>query len=210
MPVLRSFLIAAAAALTLVGCATNTGGVPDASPETVAQAAYRHDGPPAITLYTMVSNNSGAGAHSSIMINGSERVIFDPAGSVRHPDLPEREDVLYGVTPRIVEFYEKAHARETYHVLIQRIEVSPAVAEQALQLARTNGRVPQAFCASATSGLLSQLPGFEGIGRTFFPLGLAKQFAELPGVTESRVYDDDGDDKSAAIAAFEAAPDTQN
>lgn len=178
--------------------------MPDASPEAVAQAAYRHDGPPAITLYTMVSNNSGAGAHSSLMINASERVIFDPAGSVRHSRLAERGDVLYGVTPEIARFYELAHARETYHVVVQRLEVSPEVAEQALQLARTNGRVAQAFCTMATSGLLRQLPGFDGIGQTFFPLGLLEDFERLPGVETRRVYDNDGDDKSTAIADFEA------
>ncbi|QFS84272.1 hypothetical protein FIU97_16075 [Roseivivax sp. THAF40] len=176
----------------------------------VAQAAYRHDGPPAITLYTMVSNNSGAGAHSSLMINGSERVIFDPAGSVRHSRLAEREDVLYGVTPEIARFYELAHARETYHVVVQRIEVSPEVAEQALQLARTNGRVAQAFCTMATSGLLRKLPGFEGVGQTFFPLALSKDFERLPGVETRRVYDNDGDDKTDAIQAFDQVVSAQN
>ena len=201
---LRAWLVAACAALSLSGCAGGDTGPPEASPEIVAQSAYRHDGPPALTLYTMVSNNSGAGAHTSLMINASERVIFDPAGSVRHPRLPERGDVLYGVTPEIARFYELAHARETYHVLVQRIEVSPAVAEQALQLAKTNGPVAQVFCTNATSALLRKLPGFEGIGQTFFPLRLSDQFAEYPGVQSRRVYDNDGDDKTVAIAQFSA------
>ena len=195
-------LCSAVAALVLAGCAGNVSDVPDASPQEVAQAAYRHDGPPAITLYTMVSNNSGAGAHSSLMINGSQRVIFDPAGTVRHPRLPERGDVLYGVTPEIERFYELAHARETFHVVVQRIPVSAEVAEQALQLAMTNGRVPSAFCTQATSGLLRQLPGFENVSSTFFPLRLSDQIAERPGVSTKRVYDDDADDKTIAIEEF--------
>ncbi|MHA6324886.1 hypothetical protein [Roseivivax sp. CAU 1753] len=199
---LRAGIVAVLASLTLAGCSIGQIGEVDASPQEVAQAAYRHDGPPAITLYTMVSNNSGAGAHSSLMINGSERIIFDPAGTVRHTRVPERGDVLYGVTPEIARFYELAHARETFHVVVQRIEVSPAVAEQALQLAKTNGRVGSAFCTNATSGLLRKLPGFEHIGQTFFPLNLADQVGEMPGVVTRRVYDDDGDDKSEAIEAF--------
>lgn len=105
---------------------------PDASAEVISSASYRHDGPAALTLYTMINNRSGAGAHSSVMINGSQRVIFDPAGTVRLSAVPERGDVLYGITPQVADFYARAHARETYHVVIQEIDVSPEVAEQAL------------------------------------------------------------------------------
>ena len=174
---------AAALALSLLaGCASDTSPN-DASLEEVSRAVYRHDGPPALTLYTMVSNKTGAGAHTSLMINGSQRVIFDPAGSVQHPDIAERGDVLFGVTPRIADFYARAHARETFHVVIQRIEVDAATAEKALQLALDNGAVSQAFCSQATSRLLRQLPGFESIRPTFFPNSLSDQFAKLPGVT---------------------------
>ncbi|MHA6346556.1 hypothetical protein [Roseivivax sp. CAU 1761] len=193
-------------AAALAGCAPPNAG-PDSSPEEVARAAYRHDGPPALTLFTMVSNRTGGGAHSSIMINGSQRVIFDPAGSVSHARLVERGDVLYGITPEFEDFYERAHARETYHVRIQRVEVPAAVAEQALRLARANGTVGQAFCAQATSGLLRRLPGFESIRPTFFPMALADQLAGFPGVAERRVYDNDGDDKRTAIEAFVSARD---
>ncbi len=187
-------------ALGLSGCAAPSPD--DVSAETARQFAYRHDGPPALTLYTMVSNRSGSGAHSSIMINASQRVVFDPAGSVKHPAIAERGDVLYGITPRIADFYERAHARETYHVVIQRIEVSPEVAEMALRLAQDRGTVASAFCTNATSKLLSQLPGFEQIKPTFFPGNLQKQMSQVPGVTERKLFENDSDDKGVAIAAF--------
>lgn len=198
-------LIAACLGLALLaGC----GATPDRSRQDdlarVQRAAYRHDGPPALTLYTMINNRTGAGAHSSLMINGSQRVIFDPAGSVQHPAIAERGDVLYGITPRIEDFYARAHARETFHVVIQRIEVDAATAEKALQLAVNNGAVSQAFCAQATGQLLRQLPGFESIRPTFFPKGLSEQFATLPGVTTRTLREDDSDDKSEAIARFDA------
>ena len=195
--------LAALGLAALSACAPQGQG-PDASLEEVSRAVYRHDGPPALTLYTMVSNRSGEGAHTSLMINASQRVIFDPAGSVSSDRIPERGDVLYGITPQIEDFYERAHARETYHVVIQRVEVPPVVAEQALQLAMQNGRVGQMFCTSATAGILKQLPGFDGIRSTFFPTALSEQFAKLPGVETRRVYETDGDDKGEAIAEFEA------
>ena len=189
--------------LSLAGCTTPSAHAPNATPQEVAAAAYRHDGPPAITLYTMINNNSEAGAHSSIMINApSQRVIFDPAGSVRAKYLVESDDVLYGITPRIEDFYERAHARETYRVRIQRIEVPADVAERALQIVENYGAVAQTQCTVATSGVLSQLRGFEQINRTWFPKNLAEQLAEMPGVTERVVRENDADDKSVAISEF--------
>lgn len=198
----RFTVMACLAALSVAGCAANTTKT-DASPEVVAQSVYRHDGPPEIRLYTMVNNGSGAGAHSSLMINASQRVIFDPAGSVRHSAVPEVGDVLYGITPRIAQFYASAHARETYHVVIQSVEVSPEVAEMALRLVQQNGPVAQTFCTQSTAGILRQLPGFESIRPTFFPIKLSDQFGELPGVTTQTLYEDDADDKTVAIEAFD-------
>lgn len=187
--------------LALAGCADERTRFDP--PEVIERAIYRHDGPPALTLYTMVSNATGQGAHSSIMINASQRVIFDPAGSVAHPAIAENGDVLYGITPRIADFYARAHARETYHVVIQRIEVPASTAEQALRLAIGNGAVSQAFCANATSNLLRQLPGFESIRPTFYPRKLSNQFGGLPGVTTRELRENDADDKSIAIAEFD-------
>lgn len=176
---------------------------PDAPPEVISSASYRHSGPPALTLYTMINNRSGAGAHTSLMINGSQRVIFDPAGTVRLSAVPERDDVLYGITPSVADFYARAHARETYHVVIQTIEVSPEVAERALRLAIANGPVGSARCTLSTSTILSQLPGFESVGFTWFPKRLMDGFGALPGVQTARIFEDDDDDKSVAIAEFE-------
>ena len=66
------------------------------------------------------------------MINGSQRVIFDPAGTVRLNAVPERGDVLFGITPQVEDFYARAHARETYHVVIQEIDVTPETAESVI------------------------------------------------------------------------------
>ena len=55
----------------VAGCAVNED---TSSDEDIRQATYVHDGPPRLTLYTMVSNDTGAGAHTSLLINGSQRV----------------------------------------------------------------------------------------------------------------------------------------
>ena len=172
--------------LILVGCGTGNDIRPDASAEVVSSASYSHDGPTALTLYTMINNRSGAGAHTSVMINGSQRV-------------------LYGVTPEVADFYARAHARETYHVVIQEVEVSAEVAELALQLAVANGPAASGFCSVSTSALLRQLPGFESIGRTFFPRRLMDDFGKLPGVQTTKLFENDENDKSLAIAQFERA-----
>jgi hypothetical protein len=192
------------AALTLAACAANTSG-PNATPEQAAAAAYRHNGPPALTLYTMINNRTDNGAHTSLMINApSQRVVFDPAGSVRFQSVPEIEDVLYGITPAVKDAYESAHARSTYRVKFQRIEVPPEVAARALQLVQANGAVAAAACTTATSNILRQLPGFESLPTSVWPDRLMEAFGQLPGVQERELREDDVDDKQVAVAEFEA------
>ncbi len=200
---LRAAGLATLVALALAGCSTPGDHRPNATMEQIAAASYQQDCPPAIPLYTMINNRTEEGAHSSIMINApSQRIIFDPAGSVRADYITEADDVLYGVTPTFESFYERAHARETYRVRIQRVEVPAAVAEQALRLAVSNGSVMQSYCARSTSSILAQLPGFDAVSPTWFPKKLAEQMSRMPGVTDRVLRETDNDDKSLAIALY--------
>ena len=191
-------------ALAVSACATGQMSGPNATPEAAAKAAYRHNGPTDITLYTMINNRTGNGAHTSMMINApSQRVVFDPAGSVRFQAVPEIDDVLYGITPAVEKAYESAHARSTYRVKIQRVAVSPEVAERALKLVQASGPVPAAACTSSTSAILRQLPGFETLPQVLFPDKLMAAFAQLPGVTERELRENDEDDKALAVQRIE-------
>ena len=174
----------------MAGCAVPPA-VPYASNERIAEVAYRSPGPARLTVFTMVNNRSGRGGHSAIMINGSQRVIFDPAGSFVNDRVPEQEDVLFGVTPAVLAGYKSAHARSAYHVVSQSFQVTPQQAEIALKLAVGNGAVPQSYCANATSGILRQVPGFEDLDQTFFPTRLMDNLSRRPGVVEDRYYEDD-------------------
>jgi hypothetical protein len=195
---MRNLLSLGAVMLALAGCAAPQQ--PNADAETLARVAYRHPGPPKLTLYTMINNRTGRGGHTSLMVNASERVIFDPAGSFYASVVPERNDVLYGITPAVETAYRGSHARSTFHVIVQEVEVTPEQAQQAYQLVVSNGRVPGAYCAQATTGILQQIPGFESVARTFYPEKLAEQFGQLPGVVTSRYYEDDSADLKDGIA----------
>ncbi len=193
------------AGLALSACATSMSG-PNATAEDVAKAAYKHPGPADLTLYTMVNNRTGNGAHTSLMINApSQRIVFDPAGSVRFSAVPEIDDVLYGITPAVEKAYESAHARATYRVVIQRIAVTPEVAERAYRLALASGPVAAAACTTATSKILRSLPGFESVPQSLFPDKLMEAFGQLPGVQERVLRESDSDDKAAAVQEIEAA-----
>lgn len=200
----RGLVLSGTAALVVSGCATPEQSRPDASPEAVARHAYTHDGPPELILYTMINNRTGSGAHTSLLVNASQRVVFDPAGSVSLEVMPEIGDVLYGITPQVKDWYERAHARSTYHVLIQSKRVPFDTAEQALRLVQANGRVAPAQCTAATASILAKLEGFETIRPVLFPTRLAAQFGALPGVESRKLFEDDADDKAIAEAAFEA------
>lgn len=189
------YVVAALAALT--GCASHQ---PYADDATVAAVSYRDSGPASITLLTMVNNRTGQGAHSSLLINASERILFDPAGSFYASTVPEQNDVLFGITPQIEQYYISAHARSTHHVVRQTIEVSPSQAETAYRLARGYGAVPGAFCTNATSGVLQQVPGFAFINTTLFPNNLMEQVAKIPGVESETFFEDDDGDLQARLA----------
>ena len=183
--------IAALIGCVLLAACAEPPEIPYASDKRVAEAAYRAPGPATLTVMTMVNNRSGQGGHSALMINASQRVIFDPAGSFENERVPEQRDVLYGVTPAVLAGYKSAHARIAYHVVSQTVEVTPEQAEIALRLAQQHGPTARAFCTNATTGLMRQIPGFGDIRQTFFPTKLMEQMAQRPGVVEERYYEDD-------------------
>ncbi len=190
--------LAGLALLVLAACGGPAEPVwaPDAE---VQRRTYVDDGPPELTLYTVISTKTGAGGHSSLVVNGSERVIFDPAGTFYHPAAPERNDVHFGFTDTIEKVYVDYHARETFDVVKQELQVSPRVAEMALREVEAYGAVPKAQCALAVTRILGRLPGFERIGTTYFPKSAMKAFAEMgagPGVT---ITDDDADDNHGVL-----------
>lgn len=195
----RRFLIGLPLALS--ACTAQEVWAPD---DVVSRAIYRKPGPNYLTLYTMKNVGSDNGAHSALLINASQRVLFDPAGSFEQDLMPERNDVLFGVSPQMEEYYVSFHARVTYYVVGQKVEVPTNVAERALTLALDAGPVPQANCARVTSRLLRQLPGFEGVRQTWDPNRIDEDVAALPGAV-TRVYREfDEDNKSVAAARINA------
>lgn len=187
----RSFLLGLPLGLAACGSGVSVMAPDDA----VARAAYREPGPARLTLFTVRNVGTGSGAHTGLMINASQRVIWDPAGSFRHETIPERNDVFFGVTPQVLQFYLSFHARETYYVVIQQVDVSAEVAEQALGLALVSGPVPKAACTRATGQILQQLPGFEFIRPRLMPEKLEAQFDRVPGVIRSEYRENDSDDR---------------
>ena len=190
----RAFLAGASLA-GLAACA----GEPVWAPDDVVRAkAFRGTGPKSLTLYTMIDVRDGSGAHSSVLVDASQRVMFDPAGTFGHPTIPERNDVLFGFSPRVEQYYVSYHARETFYVVGQTVQVSPQVAEQALQLFMTNGPVAKANCTRVTSSILRQLPGFQSLPQTWFPVALMEAFGQLPGVVAREYRETDPDNKALA------------
>jgi hypothetical protein len=189
-------IVCLAALLALSACGAESKWATDAE---VSRAVYVHDGPPSITLFTVLSNSSNQGAHSGLLINGSQRVMFDPAGTWHHPMLPERNDVHFGVTSKMVNFYIDYHARETFRVVEQTIVVTPAQAEAAMRAALAYGAVPKAQCTKSVSTILRSVPGFENLPATWYPAKLMRAFGELPGVSERTITDTDADSNHGVL-----------
>jgi len=185
----RAFLpvIALAAVLLLSACGQRIW----ASDDAVQAARYQHGGQAELTLVTIMNYATRRGDHTALFINGSERVLFDPAGSWKLDTIPERNDVHFGMTPTAGASFYISHVRPSHYAVVQRLIVTPDIAEQAKALALQAGPVPPARCAAATAALLRQLPGFASIGGTLFPQVLMRDFAELPGVQSYELHHDD-------------------
>ncbi|MFD1882670.1 hypothetical protein [Paracoccus pacificus] len=185
---LRRILTALLLPLLLAACGADNIY---ASDEAVRAARYSTNQPPYISLMTVIGIPRGEGGHSALVINGSQRVLFDPAGSWQHPAVPERYDVHYGITDNILNFYIDYHARATYYVQEIRVPVSLATADAAIRAAEQNGAVNKSFCAVGTGRVLRSVPGFESMPTGFSPIRLRDAFARLPGAQVNTYYDGD-------------------
>ncbi|RWR26435.1 hypothetical protein D2T29_20605 [Sinirhodobacter populi] len=193
---MRRLILCLLLPLFLAACGAEPVWAPD---EAVQKAAYRTGNPPSVTLMTVIGTKTGSGGHSALMIDGSQRVIFDPAGSWHHPWVPERNDVDYGITDQMYRFYYDYHARETWYVREQKVFITPQQAEMLIKRVEANGAVSKAMCAWAVSGVLRDIPGFESMPRTLSPTKLSRAFAKLPGVETKDHYDNDPDDNSGVL-----------
>ena len=163
-----------------------------ATDEAVAQRSYKSPEAPYLMLKSMINNRTGSGGHASLVINApSQLVMYDPAGRWFHSWAPERNDVLFGMQPALMAQYDSFHARDTHHVVSQKIYVTPEVAQKALQLAFAKGPSPDGLCANNVSSLLRELQGFGGIKQTYFPAKLMREFAELQGVETTKHFEND-------------------
>ena len=198
----RFLLTGGAAAMALTACGTaEPVWAPD---ELVNSVRFRDPGPKRLSLLTMFNVGTNNGAHTSLLINASERVLWDPAGTFKHPSIPERNDVIFGVNQQILDVYISYHSRVTYYTLVQELDVEPGIAEQAFREVQAYGAVPKANCTIATCRILNRLPGVGPFSVSFFPDKLAEQFGRKPGVREWTHYENDSDDKSVAAAQFDA------
>jgi hypothetical protein len=196
---MRRVFVMLALLLGLAACgAAEPVWAPDAD---VERARFSSSGPPTLTLFTVINERNGSGGHAALLVSApSERVIFDPAGSFHHPRLPERNDVIHGMSDAAVDFYIDYHSRTSWRVVRQDLVVPAAVAEQALRAVENYGAVPKAYCANSITNILQELPGFENIKTSMFPVKLQEQFAQYQGVVRSEYHDMDPDNNGEILA----------
>ena len=169
-------------------CAGVEVGAPAAE---IARARHVSDDPPYVAVVSMVHVQQQRAAHTALFINASQRVIYDPAGTFQHPDMPERGDIHYGATDRMIDYYERYHARYSHYVHVQKIPVSAATADAVLRRAQAQGPSPKLFCTVDTIEILNDVPQIPRFNSSFFPESLRGQVARLEGVQDSYRYEQD-------------------
>lgn len=188
-------------ALTLAGCVGEEVWAPD---DAVARATYVPSGSPTVTLITSINTQTNSGAHSALLIDGAQRLLFDPAGNWHNPGVPERNDVLFGMSPAFMDAYLAFQSNGAFEVRMQTIDVTPAVAQQLSQAVQAYGAVAPAYCSRSITDILGATPGFTSITQTFFPLNTMRQFAQLPGVREATIVGSTGDEVDGSDAVLQA------
>ena len=160
-----------------------------ASDAAVSAATYVAGPPASITLITSINGRSGGGAHSALIINGSQRVLYDPAGSWELTDgrAPKRNDLHYGMTPPVLASYIAFQSAGIFQVISQTVDVPLSEADAAIAAAAAHSPAPKAYCSRSVSSILRKLPGFEAVPETFFPKALSRGFAKVAGVIETTI-----------------------
>ncbi|MBL1438139.1 MAG: hypothetical protein COB08_018300 [Rhodobacteraceae bacterium] len=174
--------------LFITGCASNSGTAPA---EAISAAQFSNSAPASVSLITMINANSEFGEHSALLINGSQQIIYDPAGSFRHTQLPRRDDVVYGITPLFASYYNSYHARFGYYVKVQTLEISREQADAMIAASQARGHVGKLFCAAAISDVLNDFPQFSDIPVTLFPGAIMKRVAQNDAVDTLIIREDD-------------------
>ncbi len=181
------FLLFVALGAVLSACAD-----PSSDPVAQIQArAYVNPEPASITLYTVVNAQGDFGEHTGMVINASQQVLWDPAGSFRSVNLARSQDVFYGMTPYMVAYYTSYHARFGYYVVAQKLEVPPEVAEAVFRRAVARGATGKLRCTIAASSVLSGVDMFADIPVTLFPGKLMEEFGKIPGVVTTITREND-------------------
>lgn len=168
-----------------------TGVEEGASVSRIDSARHVSEAAPYVAVVSMVKRSNNRAAHTALFINASQQVIYDPAGSFDHPEMPERGDILYGANDRLLNYYERYHARSRYFVHVQKLPVSGATAEAMLRRAQAQGPSPKLFCTAHTIDVMKDVAGFEGLSRSFFPEDLRRQIAGYPNVRDRYLYEED-------------------
>jgi hypothetical protein len=134
----------------LAGCGAERQAASEAP---LAYTPYVAAGDATITLITSINGRSNSGAHSALVINGSERVLYDPAGSweLTGGVAPERDDIHYGMFPAALDNYIAFQANGIFYATQQTIVVPLAVADQAIAEAKAQGSTPKALCGNSVS-----------------------------------------------------------
>ncbi|MBL4806686.1 MAG: hypothetical protein JKY31_05270 [Rhodobacteraceae bacterium] len=179
--------ISLGASLFLTGCVNNTV-LPAAE---IEAARFVNDDTPFISLITMINTNSNGGEHSALLINGSQQILYDPAGTFRHSRTLRSEDIIYGMTPGLADYYNSYHARFGYYVKVQKLNISLEMADALIARTQAEGAVPKLTCGRATSDILNDFAPFSHINTTYFPGRVMRLFDQIEGVDVTIVREDD-------------------
>ncbi|MGI3169222.1 hypothetical protein ACRARG_08730 [Pseudooceanicola sp. C21-150M6] len=159
-------------------------------PEQLAAAAYRSAKPPEVTVYTVVNKASGSGTHTALLINASERVLYDPASGFEAEGVPRSGDILYGYSPGVEKAYFSVHERHSFRVRTHSFAVSSETAERLLRAAKAQGPAAPAHCAVSTIEILKSEPAFAALQETYSPKKLGQQLDQMPGAKISELTED--------------------
>lgn len=162
-----------------------------ASDEVIKKATYHSKNPPSVSLVTVNSHDifSRLGTHTALIVNASQQVIYDPAGTYKNTRAPSKYDLFYGASPDVIKSFIAYHIDNVSSVVVQTKEVPMAVAEALLKDIERQGPSRHSQCSKTVSNLLHKTPGFESINPSLLPFRTMRAFATLNGIKTLEYHD---------------------
>jgi RHS repeat-associated protein len=138
------------------------------------------------TVVIIMSGNFNP--HAAVRVdNGSDPVLYDPAGSYNFGYMRPSGDQFWGQQSDL-DRYINYHLKDGSDITLYRFNTTPKQESIIANRIENQEGVMGGFCAQATSGVIDGVGPFDDLGGYWLPSSLGKKLSKLPEVNIDKVH----------------------